>query len=277
MECIAQQKVFGGTISRYRHESISTNTDMVFAIFLPSDADKKPVPVLYWLSGLTCTDENFCHKAGAFKTAAELGVAIVCPDTSPRGLNLPGEHDSYDLGSGAGFYINATQPPWSDHYHMYSYVIDELPALIENDFPVTDKKAIFGHSMGGHGALMIALRNPDQFVSVSAFAPIVHPTQVPWGQKAFRHYLGDDEESWKQYDSTLLIKQTKKPLPILIDQGDKDQFLQEQLKPELFQKACNEAGHTLRLRMHSGYDHSYYFIASFIDDHFRFHAQQLFN
>ena len=276
MECIATQKVFGGTVARYRHQSISTSTDMVFAIFLPPDADKKPVPVLYWLSGLTCTDENFCQKAGAFKTAAELGLAIVCPDTSPRGLELPGEHDSYDLGSGAGFYVDATQSPWSDHYRMYSYVVDELPALIEDSFPVTGKKAIFGHSMGGHGALMIALRNTDQFISVSAFAPIVHPSQVPWGQKAFRYYLGDNEESWKQYDSTLLIQHTKTALPILIDQGDKDQFLQEQLKPELFKNACDKTGHTLKLRMHSGYDHSYYFIASFIDDHLRFHAKQLF-
>lgn len=276
MECIAEQKVFGGTVSRYRHQSISTSTDMVFAIFLPPDADQKPVPVLYWLSGLTCTDENFCHKAGAFKAAAEQGIAIICPDTSPRGLDLPEEHDSYDLGSGAGFYVDATLPPWADHYQMYSYVVDELPPLIEKNFPVSSKKAISGHSMGGHGALMIALRNPGMFVSVSAFAPIVHPAKIPWGQKAFSHYLGNNEDSWKQYDSTLLIQQAETALPILIDQGDKDQFLQEQLKPELFKKACDEAGHTLELRMHSGYDHSYYFIASFIDDHLRFHARQLF-
>ncbi len=275
MECIARHTVFGGELARYRHTSESTGTEMVFAIFLPPGAEQQPAPVVYWLSGLTCTDENFCQKAGAFKKAAELGLAIVCPDTSPRGLDLPGEHDSYDLGSGAGFYVDATEPPWSSHYRMYSYIVDEIPVLVRSNFPVSHKQSVCGHSMGGHGALMIALRNPVLYASASAFAPIVNPTQVPWGQKAFQHYLGDNESHWQQYDSTLLIKYHETLVPILIDQGDKDDFLTEQLQPERFENACAAVGYRIQLRMQPGYDHSYYFISSFIDDHLEFHARYL--
>ena len=275
MECISRQTVFEGELHRYRHTSGSTGTDMVFAIYLPPLANRQSVPAIYWLSGLTCTDENFCQKAGAFRTAAKLGLAIVCPDTSPRGLDLPGEHESYDFGSGAGFYVDATESPWSGHYRMYSYVVDELPALVQKHFPVSAKKSISGHSMGGHGALVIALRNPQEYQSVSAFSPIVHPVRVPWGQKAFRQYLGDNEQLWSQYDATLLVATAKEKLSILIDQGDKDDFLSEQLKPELFQEACDKVGCPLTLNMRAGYDHSYYFISSFIDDHLTFHSDAL--
>ncbi|SHI19534.1 S-formylglutathione hydrolase [Ferrimonas marina] len=275
MELISQQEVFDGWLRRYQHHSDATATDMVFAVFLPPQVAAARVPVLYWLSGLTCTDENFCQKAGAFRLAAKLGLAIVCPDTSPRGLDLPDEHESYDLGSGAGFYVNATEQPWADHYRMYEYVVEELPALLEAALPVTADKGIAGHSMGGHGALVAALRNPGLYNSVSAFAPICHPTQCPWGRKAFTAYLGPDESQWEQYDATLLVAKAEEPLPILIDQGSKDDFLAEQLKPELFKQACEQAGHPLTLRMHPGYDHSYYFIATFIDDHLRHHAEAL--
>ena len=248
---------------------------MVFAIYLPPQAQTQPVPVLYWLSGLTCTDENFMQKAGAQRIAAELGIAIVAPDTSPRDTDLPGEHDSYDFGSGAGFYVNATETPWSAHYRMYDYVTDELPALIEQHFPVTPKRAISGHSMGGHGALICALKNPGRYVSVSAFAPISNPINCPWGEKAFSGYLGTDREAWKAWDSCELIATAKERLPILVDQGEADDFLQEQLKPEALKAACASAGHPLELRMRPGYDHSYFFIASFIEDHLRHHARAL--
>ena len=277
MKLLNQYTVFGGELSRYSHASDLTDTDMTFAIYLPPQAKKQSSPVMYWLSGLTCTDENFCQKAGAFKMAAELGLAIVCPDTSPRGLDLPGEHDSYDFGSGAGFYVNATQSPWSAHYRMYSYVVEELPALIEKGFPVTDKKSISGHSMGGHGALVIALRNPGAYAAVSAFAPIVHPTRVPWGQKAFLNYLGKDKDSWAQYDATLLVQKAQERIPILIDQGDKDDFLAEQLRPDYFKEACATVNHPVTLNIRSGYDHSYYFMASFIDEHLKFHGEFLFD
>ncbi|WP_345315513.1 S-formylglutathione hydrolase [Ferrimonas gelatinilytica] len=275
MELLSQQAVFDGWLRRYRHHSESTGTEMVFAVFLPPAVAAARMPVLYWLSGLTCTDENFCQKAGAFRLAAKLGLAIVCPDTSPRGLDLPGEHEEYDLGSGAGFYVNATEAPWSGHYRMYDYVTDELPSLVEAMLPVSADKGIAGHSMGGHGALIAALKNPGQYQSVSAFAPIVHPSAVPWGRKAFRAYLGPDETQWAEYDATLLVIDAKERLPILIDQGSKDAFLTEQLQPERFQAACQSVDHPLTLRMHPGYDHSYYFIASFIDDHLRFHAEAL--
>ena len=275
MECLSTTRVFNGELHRFRHRSSSTSTDMVFAIYLPPQSAQKPVPVVYWLSGLTCTDENFCQKAGAFGVAASLGLAIVCPDTSPRGLDLPGEHDAYDLGSGAGFYVDATQSPWADHYRMYSYVANELPQLIEKRFPVSAKKSISGHSMGGHGALVIGLRNPDVYSSVSAFAPIVHPTKVPWGQKAFSHYLGDNSISWSDYDAALLAEKSKGLGQILIDQGSSDQFLEEQLQPEHFKQACVAANIPLELNMRSGYDHSYYFIASFIENHLAFHAKSL--
>jgi S-formylglutathione hydrolase len=251
---------------------------MRFGIFLPPQAQHTAVPVLYWLSGLTCTDENFATKAGAQRVAAELGMAIVMPDTSPRGLGLPGENDDYDFGSGAGFYLNATQAPWAGHYNMYDYVVEELPALINQHFPVDDQRvSISGHSMGGHGALTIALKNPERYRSVSAFAPIVAPTQVPWGRKAFAGYLGTNEHDWQQYDATELVKQVQLETEILIDQGDADNFLVEQLKPELFAAACAEFGQALQLRMQPGYDHSYFFIASFIEEHLRFHATALFS
>jgi len=274
-ELIASNKCFDGWLKRYKHSSTATGTEMVFAIYLPPQAQTQPVPVLYWLSGLTCTDENFMQKAGAQRIAAELGIAIVAPDTSPRDTDLPGEHDSYDFGSGAGFYVNATETPWSAHYRMYDYVTDELPALIEQHFPVTPKRAISGHSMGGHGALICALKNPGRYVSVSAFAPISNPINCPWGEKAFSGYLGTDREAWKAWDSCELIATAKERLPILVDQGEADDFLQEQLKPEALKAACASAGHPLELRMRPGYDHSYFFIASFIEDHLRHHARAL--
>ncbi len=274
-ELIASNKCFDGWLKRYRHSSTATGTEMIFAIYLPPQAQTQPVPVLYWLSGLTCTDENFMQKAGAQRIAAELGIAIVAPDTSPRGTDFPGEHDSYDFGSGAGFYVNATQQPWSAHYRMYDYVTDELPTLIEQHFPVTDKRAISGHSMGGHGALICALKNPGRYASVSAFAPISNPSHCPWGEKALSGYLGADRETWKAWDSCELIATAGEKLPLLVDQGEADDFMQEQLKPEALQAACEAAGHPLELRLQPGYDHSYFFIASFIDDHLRHHAKAL--
>lgn len=278
LERIARNRCFGGWLERYRHRSETLDCDMVFAVFLPPQAASTPCPSLYWLSGLTCTDENFMQKAGAQRLAAELGLVLIAPDTSPRGFDLPGEHDSYDFGSGAGFYLNATEKPWSDHYRMYDYVTAELPALIEAQFPVTAKRSISGHSMGGHGALICALKNPGRYASVSAFSPISHPSQCPWGQKAFSGYLGDDRASWAGYDACELIGgELDERLPLLVDQGDADDFLAEQLKPELLKAACEAAGHPLELRLQPGYDHSYFFIASFIDDHLRFHAQALGN
>ncbi|AEX23623.1 S-formylglutathione hydrolase [Vibrio sp. EJY3] len=276
IENVSQAKVFGGWHKQYTHESSSLNCQMRFAIFLPPNATKShPVPVLYWLSGLTCSDENFMQKAGAFRMAAELGIAIVAPDTSPRGEGVA-DDENYDLGQGAGFYLNATQAPWSQHYFMYDYITKELPAIIENNFPVSDVKSISGHSMGGHGALTIGLKNADQYRSISAFSPISNPIQCPWGQKAFTAYLGTDIENWKQYDASELLKQVPSPLAILVDQGDADGFLSEQLKPELLVAAANKHGSELTLRMQPGYDHSYYFISSFIDDHLNFHAKYLF-
>jgi S-formylglutathione hydrolase len=233
------------------------------------------VPVLWWLSGLTCTDENFMQKAGAQRLAAELGLAIVCPDTSPRGTELPGEHDSYDLGSGAGFYLNATQAPWSAHYQMYDYVSDELPALVREHLPVDGRQSIAGHSMGGHGALVCALRNPGRYQSVSAFAPICHPAECLWGIKAFSAYLGEDRNDWVDWDATQLIPGATEQLPLLIDQGTDDEFLGEQLKPGSLEQACIATHHPLELRMQAGYDHSYYFIATFINEHLRHHARAL--
>lgn len=260
IENVSQAKVFGGWHKQYTHESSSLNCQMRFAIFLPPNATKShPVPVLYWLSGLTCSDENFMQKAGAFRMAAELGIAIVAPDTSPRGEGVA-DDENYDLGQGAGFYLNATQAPWSQHYFMYDYITKELPAIIENNFPVSDVKSISGHSMGGHGALTIGLKNADQYRSISAFSPISNPIQCPWGQKAFTAYLGTDIENWKQYDASELLKQGPSPLAILVDQGDADGFLSEQLKPELLVAAANKHGSELTLRMQPGYDHSYYFI-----------------
>jgi S-formylglutathione hydrolase len=276
MKKLSVNKIFAGSQEVWQHESGVCGCPMRFGIYLPPQAASGKVPVLYWLSGLTCTDENFATKAGAQRIAAELGMAIVMPDTSPRGLDLPGEDDNYDFGSGAGFYLNATESPWAGHYNMYDYVVDELPALINEHFPVVSGRvSISGHSMGGHGALTIGLKNPDRYRSVSAFAPIVAPMQCPWGQKAFTGYLGPDQESWRQHDATELVQRIQLPGEILIDQGAADDFLVEQLKPELFEAACSAAGQQLTLRMQPGYDHSYYFIASFIEDHLRFHAAAL--
>jgi S-formylglutathione hydrolase len=274
---VSGSKCFGGTQSVYSHESRETGTSMRFGVFLPRQAEARAVPVLYWLSGLTCTEENFIVKAGAQRVAAELGLALVVPDTSPRGLKIPGEAESYDFGLGAGFYVDATQPPWSRGYRMYSYVSKELPALIEASFPVAPGKVgIFGHSMGGHGALTIALKNPDYYKSVSAFAPISSPMRCPWGEKALTGYLGPDRSGWRQYDATALIEERGwRGPPLLVDQGDSDSFLETQLKPELLQEACRRAGVGLELRLQAGYDHSYFFISSFIEDHLRFHSRNL--
>lgn len=275
IESLSVNKSFGGWQKQYRHQSKSLNCEMQFAIYLPPQASQdNKVPVLYWLSGLTCTDENFMQKAGAQKLAAELGIAIVAPDTSPRGADVA-DDDGYDLGQGAGFYLNATQPPWDRHYHMYDYIVDELPQLIQATFPVSDKRAIAGHSMGGHGALTIALRNPERYQSVSAFSPICNPINCPWGIKAFNAYLGEDKTSWLQYDASKLMAAATTFIPTKVDQGGSDNFLVEQLKPETLKEAALMSGYPLEYHCHEGYDHSYYFIATFIDCHLRFHAKHL--
>jgi len=275
MEILSTNASFGGELLRVRHPSQACDCDMIFAIYLPPQAREKPVPVLYWLSGLTCTDENFMQKSGAQRVAAELGMAIVCPDTSPRGTDFPGEHDSYDFGSGAGFYVNATQEPWSANYHMYDYVTRELPGLVNEHFPVNGKSGISGHSMGGHGALVCYLRNPGKYLSVSAFSPICHPSECAWGQKALSNYLGDNRNDWIQYDASLLIGDASEKLPLLIDQGTEDDFLSDQLKPGALEQACIASHYPLELRMQEGYDHSYFFISTFIEDHLRHHAKAL--
>ena len=273
-ERIEHRACFGGWQDVYRHRSEVLGCDMTVGVYLPPQVEQGPCPVLYWLSGLTCTEQNFITKAGAQRYAAEHGIILVAPDTSPRGEDVA-DAEGYDLGKGAGFYVNATQAPWASHYRMYDYIVDELPAWVEADPMASDRRAISGHSMGGHGALTIALKNPGRYRSVSAFSPIVAPTRVPWGQKAFAAYLGDDREAWKAWDTVELVRQAREPLPLLVDQGDADEFLQGQLKPELLQAAAAEAGHPLTLRMQPGYDHSYYFIASFIGDHIAHHAAAL--
>lgn len=277
LENLSCQKSAGGWHKRYRHRSATLCCDMTFSIYLPPQIESgEKLPVLYWLSGLSCTDETFMQKAGAHRIAAELGMVIVAPDTSPRGDDVPGDPDGgWDFGHGAGFYLNATQAPWAQHYRMHDYVVHELPALIEASFAVSDKRGISGHSMGGHGALVCALRNPGRYQSLSAFAPICNPMIVPWGEKAFSRYLGEDRSQWREWDASQLIVTAAEKLPILIDQGDRDQFLTVQLKPEVLQVAALAAGHPLDLRMQHGYDHSYYFIASFIEDHLRHHARAL--
>lgn len=277
LELIAATKCFGGWHKRYRHRATSLGCDMVFAIYLPPQAEQgTPLPVLYWLSGLTCTDENFMQKAGAMRRAAELGLVIVAPDTSPRGEMVPDDPDgAYDFGLGAGFYLNATEQPWARHYQMYDYVTKELPGLVEVSFPVSALRSVSGHSMGGHGALICALRNPGVYRSVSAFAPIVNPSAVPWGQKAFFRYLGDDRARWREWDACELLAGAQEKLPLLIDQGEADNFLAEQLRPEALEAAAQTHGHPLMLRRRPGYDHSYYFIASFIDEHLDHHARAL--
>ena len=272
---ISRNQVHGGQQIRLQHHAESLNCDMTFGVFLPPQAESGPVPVLYWLSGLTCNDENFAQKAGAQRLASELGLAIVCPDTSPRGTDLPGEHEDWSFGSGAGFYINATQPPWSDHYNMYDYVSKELPGLIEAKLPVTNQRSVSGHSMGGHGALMCALKDPELYQSASAFAPICHPSSTSWGVKAFSHYLGEDRNDWCDWDATQLVCKVEQQLPILIDQGLEDEFLGEELKIGNLEQACICTHYPLEVRMHQGYDHSYFFIASFIDEHLRYHAKAL--
>lgn len=275
IENLSSNKSFGGWHKQYSHVSSTLNCTMRFAIFLPPQASTgAKVPVLYWLSGLTCTDENFMQKASAQRLAAELGIAIVAPDTSPRGEDVA-DDDGYDLGKGAGFYVNATQAPWNRHYQMYDYVVNELPKLIESMFPVSDQRSIAGHSMGGHGALVIALRNAERYQSVSAFSPITNPMNCPWGQKAFTAYLGSDTSTWREYDASLLMRDAQQQVPALVDQGEADNFLVEQLKPEVLVAAASASDYPLELRSHEGYDHSYYFIASFIEDHLRFHAKHL--
>ena len=276
MELKSKHKLHGGQLSFHRHHSKANVCPMSFAVYLPPQAEHRKVPVLYFLSGLTCTEENFMIKSGAQKYAAEHGMALVTMDTSPRNLGIAGEDDSYDFGAGAGFYVNATAEPWAKNYQMYDYVVEELPALINSNFPVlANKQAIFGHSMGGHGALTIALKNPEKYKSVSAFSPIVAPTQNAWGIKAFSGYLGDDRSQWKQYDTVELVKSTTHKLPLFIDQGTDDEFLNDYLQSEKLQAACEANDHPLTLRMQVGYDHSYYFISSFIEDHIAYHAKQL--
>lgn len=271
---LEQRACFGGSQEVWQHASAVLGCDMRFAIYLPPQAAKAPCPVLYWLSGLTCNEQNFITKAGAQRYAAEHGVVLVVPDTSPRGDQVANDA-AYDLGQGAGFYLNATQAPWAANFRMYDYVNEELPTLIEAHFAVTPARGLCGHSMGGHGALVIALKNPGRYRSVSAFSPIVAPASVPWGQKAFASYLGDDAAAWQAWDATALLATATERLPILIDQGEADEFLATQLKPELLQAACAKTGHPLQLRRQPGYDHSYYFIASFIGDHVAHHAQAL--
>ena len=276
-EQIGTNQSFGGQQLRYKHQSAVLNCEMTFSIYLPPQAQKGPVPVLYWLSGLTCNDENFVHKAGAQQHAAEQGIAIVCPDTSPRGDGVADDPDgAYDMGLGAGFYVNATQQPWAEHYQMYSYILDELPQLINKEFPVDGERiSISGHSMGGHGALTIALKNPQRFKSVSAFAPICSPLNCPWGDKVLSNYLGDDRHTWKHYDAVELIKQAQQHLPVLVDQGTADNFLTEQLKTELLVSAGQVADFPIQIRMQPDYDHSYFFIATFIAEHIKYHTRAL--
>lgn len=274
LEKVSSSTCFGGEQARYKHESAVLGCTMHFSVYLPPGASQDS-PVLYWLSGLTCNDENFVLKAGAQRIAAELGIVIVTPDTSPRGEGVPDDPDAaYDLGLAAGFYLNATQEPWRKHYQMYDYIVHELPALLESTLSLSHtKRAISGHSMGGHGALVIALRNPGRYHSVSAFAPIAAPSQCPWGQKAFNHYLGEDSATWGQYDATALMAAAQSTLPMLIDQGDADQFLEVQLLPERFLNACKSKDFPVDYRSRPGYDHSYFFISTFIEEHLRFHAK----
>ncbi|WP_417231490.1 S-formylglutathione hydrolase [Brevundimonas sp.] len=280
METIKTHTVHGGTLRYLKHDSTTTGTPMTLSVFVPPGAG--PFPVLIWLSGLTCTEDNFTSKAGAYGAAAEHGVIIVAPDTSPRGPDLKGgevaDDPAYDLGQGAGFYVDATQAPWAPHFRMETYVTDELIALIDAEFPTTRTRGISGHSMGGHGALTLALRHPHLFRSVSAFAPIASPTRCPWGEKAFTAYLGENRATWAEHDAARLIEDGVGAGcfdDILIDQGDADSFLTEQLKPELLQAAADAAGQTVTIRMQPGYDHSYFFMASFIEDHVAFHARRL--
>lgn len=276
LETTAEYRSFSGRQLVLKHKSEETKTEMAFSVFLPPQAEERACPVVTYLSGLTCTWENVTSKGFFQPFAADHGLIVVCPDTSPRGLDLPDEHEDYDFGSGAGFYVDATEAPWSEHYRMYSYVTRELPTVLEEAFPVDLKRqGVFGHSMGGHGALIVALRNPERYQSVSAFAPIASPMRCPWGEKALPRYLGKDEFNWRAWDATALLEDGYKVKEIFVDQGLADPFLESQLKPELLDEACSAAGVSLRLRRHEGYDHSYYFISSFMDAHLKWHAERL--
>jgi S-formylglutathione hydrolase len=273
LKVISESKCFDGTLGFYSHFSSACNGEMRFSVYQPPQATQKPLPVLYFLSGLTCKEDNFMVKAGAQRWASEYGIILVAPDTSPRQTGIVGEDDEWDIGTGAGFYVDATEEPWRSHYRMYSYIIQELPSIINTNFSTQpDKQSIFGHSMGGHGALVCAMRNPKQYKSVSAFAPILAPMGCPWGQKAFGAYLGNKQELWRDYDATELVQTVGYHSLILIDQGTYDQFLTEQLLPNVFEQACDKVGQKLDLRYQSGYDHSYYFISTFMGDHIRHHA-----
>jgi S-formylglutathione hydrolase len=273
---VAKARCFDGWSETYTHHSESTGTEMRFTVYRPPQAEAGPVPVLYWLSGLTCTDENVTVKGGAQRYCAEHGLLFVAPDTSPRGAGVPGEGDSWELGLGASFYVDATEPKWARNYRMYSYVATELPELVRRQFPVLpQRESIFGHSMGGHGALVLALRQPGRYRSVSAFAPIAAPSQCPWGRRAFTAFLGADEAAWRRYDATALVRAGVPRQPLLVDQGDDDRFLAEQLRPELLEAACREASHPLTLRRRPSYDHSYFFVATYIGEHIAYHAAAL--
>ncbi len=276
METVSTARAHGGTQGVYRHRSRETGTDMTFSVFLPPQAEAgAKLPVVWYLSGLTCTHANVTEKGEYRRACAELGLIFVAPDTSPRGEGVA-DAEGYDLGQGAGFYVDATREPFAAHYRMYSYIVEEMPALIAAEFPADmERQAITGHSMGGHGALTIALKNPGRFRSVSAFAPIVAPSQVPWGEKAFAAYLGPDRDSWRAYDAVALIESGARVPDLLVDQGGADNFLEEQLRPELLERACAQAGIPLTLRIQPGYDHSYYFISTFMADHLRWHAERL--
>lgn len=277
LEKLSDVRCFEGRQLRYKHAAASLHCDMHFSIYLPPQAEQGPVPVLYWLSGLTCTDENFVTKAGAQQAAAEHGIAIVAPDTSPRGEAVPDDPDgAYDFGLGAGFYVNATQAPWSQNYRMYDYIVDELPTVMATHFPVdVVRSGIFGHSMGGHGALTIALKNPEKYRSVSAFAPICAPSECPWGKKALGNYLGNDLGGWREYDTVALLEDGAKITPLKVDQGSADGFLEEQLKTGRLIETLNKRGEQADVRYREGYDHSYFFIATFIAEHIAFHAGHL--
>lgn len=274
MERVERRASFGGFQEVWEHTSEVLNCTMRFAVYLPPQVENESRPVLYWLSGLTCTEQNFITKAGAQQFAAEHGLVIVAPDTSPRGDDVA-DADGYDLGKGAGFYVNATEEPWAKHYRMYDYVVDELPALVEKSFSVTDARSVSGHSMGGHGALIVGLKNPGRYKSISAFAPIVSPTDVPWGHQAFTAYLGEDKSVWNEWDACKLVAEAEEKLPLLVDQGSADDFLLVQLKPKHLIEACSNADHPLTLRMQDDYDHSFYFVSTFMGDHIAHHAQHL--
>lgn len=276
MQTRSQHACYGGRMGFYAHASVATGTEMRFAVYEPPQAAARKLPALYYLAGLTCNEETFVIKAGAQRLAAELGMILVACDTSPRGLNLPGDSDAWDFGVAAGFYLDATAQPWAGHYRMSTYLNEELPALLEAKFPVrSDRRGIFGHSMGGHGALVNALRNPQRWHSVSAFAPIANPVAVPWGEKAFSHYLGADRQQWQAWDASLLMRAKPYPGMLLVDQGLNDQFLDLQLHPQALQAAADASGQALKLRLHAGYDHSYWFVQSFIADHLQHHAALL--